>query len=1085
MTILPSRRTEFTHLFPRFLDEFLNADVGNQHCRVYRESAAKARENYERVCAKADRGEDYTDDLLRTFLPHGDCTYTRETDAWLHVAPALQGAVQKKFEGAGWTRPEDWPQVAASILDLVRTGVERPEEFADACRTFADAPHSNGLQAAFISPILNALRPDLYSIVNYKPRVVAAWLLDETMSNRNLISQYPEVNRTLRALVDELSEVIEPHTRDGIDRYQVFDFFTHWMVSVEKYEFEGKKPGDGGASARAMSGDAARIIEIMSDIESLRPLLKLFGEAILCAADPNNSTWHISLRKKYGADSSFIEPDFRDPDGRPLPTSSPYQVRLVAGSYLFATFHGDGFIAWVPRESLTEEMVARVVEEGGVLRELDFKSIPETPVSLRITCNLIAWYREEIQPLHFAYIRKVAAISKKTPWAEHHRADAVEFINQETGLDIPQPDYYRAVRPVHYWWLNVNPSVWSVDSLEAGDEQTYTARNENGNKRRIYRHMQEVRPGDLVIGYETTPRKEVRSILEITRPLTPTDDNEEFAFRKLCDVPRPVSFETIQSLPELSSSEPITNNQGSLFALSADEFATVAELSGVDIEAIGEVADVAFDDGSLARRIREAIDDPIAVRSFETRREFEDLARRMLDEKLGRMSSDDIREFLDLLVTSRRDGNTLIKSRFGMALTGSLAQSMASDPEAFNRWVGVLWESDPESGLKNFELFRRSGEVKGAGVSLPSFVLYLKDPERYGIAIGVMIRALKEFGYDVPKKIESSQEYGQYLAALHAFRKSYELDPGTMDYVLWKLMEEPREHSGKSRGPSVPYSLSYVAAETNIPESTLEQWIAAIERKGQAILYGPPGTGKTYVAKRLARFLSESGGGGLVQTIQFHPAYGYEDFIRGIRPRTDEETEELRYEYVSGAFMSFCEKAEQMGEETRGVMIIDEINRADLARVFGELMYLLEYREEKVRIAGGKEFAIPLNVRIIGTMNTADRSIALVDHALRRRFAFLELKPDYDLLGRYHARHETGFDASGLVEILKRINTAIADPHYAIGISYFLDRQIRETIEQVWKTEIEPYLVEHFFDQPTMMEGFRWERIEGTVDRAP
>ena len=103
MTILPARRTEFTHLFSRFIDEFLNADIGSELSHIYRESAARARDNYQRVCAKADRGEDYTDDLLRTFLPHGDCTYTRETDAWLHVAPALQGAVQKKFEGAGET----------------------------------------------------------------------------------------------------------------------------------------------------------------------------------------------------------------------------------------------------------------------------------------------------------------------------------------------------------------------------------------------------------------------------------------------------------------------------------------------------------------------------------------------------------------------------------------------------------------------------------------------------------------------------------------------------------------------------------------------------------------------------------------------------------------------------------------------------------------------------------------------------------------------------------------------------------------------------------------------------------------------
>ena len=112
-------------------------------------------------------------------------------------------------------------------------------------------------------------------------------------------------------------------------------------------------------------------------------------------------------------------------------------------------------------------------------------------------------------------------------------------------------------------------------------------------------------------------------------------------------------------------------------------------------------------------------------------------------------------------------------------------------------------------------------------------------------------------------------------------------------------------------------------------------------------------------------------------------------------------------------------------------------------------------------------------------MNTADRSIALVDHALRRRFAFLPLKPDYALLRRYHKK--TSFEADGLVNTLVRINNEIGDVHYELGISFFLHPQIKEHIEDIWRMEIEPYLEEYFFDQPEKVENFRWDRVQKTV----
>jgi 5-methylcytosine-specific restriction protein B len=128
-----------------------------------------------------------------------------------------------------------------------------------------------------------------------------------------------------------------------------------------------------------------------------------------------------------------------------------------------------------------------------------------------------------------------------------------------------------------------------------------------------------------------------------------------------------------------------------------------------------------------------------------------------------------------------------------------------------------------------------------------------------------------------------------------------------------------------------------------------------------------------------------------------------------------------------------------------------------------------------------QSFSIPKNVLIIGTMNTADRSIALVDHALRRRFAFIELRPNYEVLRRYHEKKETGFQVDGLIETLKRLNNAIANKHYEIGISFFLTENLAEELEDIWQMEIEPYLEEYFYDQLEKVDKFRWEKIKQQV----
>ena len=203
------------------------------------------------------------------------------------------------------------------------------------------------------------------------------------------------------------------------------------------------------------------------------------------------------------------------------------------------------------------------------------------------------------------------------------------------------------------------------------------------------------------------------------------------------------------------------------------------------------------------------------------------------------------------------------------------------------------------------------------------------------------------------------------------------------------------------------------------------------------------------------------------------PAYGYEDFVLGIRPVTNED----------GALLVRAPRrplrrllpTRPANATAPSVLIIDEINRANLSEVFGELMYLLEYRDEHVTLAGRARLRVPQNVDILGTMNTADRSIALMDYALRRRFAFLRLDPTYELLASFHAAR--GFDAAGLIAVLRELNGAIADANYHLGVSFFLLDDLPNHLEDIWRMEVEPYLEEYFFDQQERADPFAWDNV--------
>ena len=248
--------------------------------------------------------------------------------------------------------------------------------------------------------------------------------------------------------------------------------------------------------------------------------------------------------------------------------------------------------------------------------------------------------------------------------------------------------------------------------------------------------------------------------------------------------------------------------------------------------------------------------------------------------------------------------------------------------------------------------------------------------------------------------------------------------------------------------------------------------VGLLKTKKNIILQGAPGVGKTFVAKRLAYSMMGVKDVSRVKLVQFHQSYSYEDFIEGYRPSG------AGFELVKGAFYSFCKKAAE-DEENDYFFIIDEINRGNLSKIFGELFMLIESdkRGSELQLLYSRElFYVPRNVHIIGMMNTADRSLAMLDYALRRRFAFVELCPAFDSAGFHDYCEGLGNPKfEDLVRVVKSLNLAIAEDEslgegFCIGHSYFCNMKPENctdvALASIGDYELVPMLKEYWFDEP-------------------
>ena len=261
----------------------------------------------------------------------------------------------------------------------------------------------------------------------------------------------------------------------------------------------------------------------------------------------------------------------------------------------------------------------------------------------------------------------------------------------------------------------------------------------------------------------------------------------------------------------------------------------------------------------------------------------------------------------------------------------------------------------------------------------------------------------------------------------------------------------------------------------------LDDLLGLLGDKGQAILYGPPGTGKTYLARGLAEALAPDPERRML--VQFHPSTSYEDFFEGYRPETGPDGA-LSYRLTPGPLALLAEKA-AADPGRRHVMVIDEINRANLPKVLGELLFLFEYRDESVRTLyrPDKPFRLPPNLWFVGTMNTADRSIALIDAALRRRFQFVPFFPDR---GPASGLLERWLRANGEPEwvgvLVDTVNDDLAHElggsHLLLGASHFMKKSLdQDRLRQIWEYNVEPFIEDQFFGDPARIDRFRFDAV--------
>ena len=344
-------------------------------------------------------------------------------------------------------------------------------------------------------------------------------------------------------------------------------------------------------------------------------------------------------------------------------------------------------------------------------------------------------------------------------------------------------------------------------------------------------------------------------------------------------------------------------------------------------------------------------------------------------------------------------------------------------------------------------------------------------------------------GYNNIRKVKWTHDESHELEIKLALKTLTDVTPYT-DYVdkLNELYDTDLELEDEEEKEYKSYTKIDFLEDVYMSEENYNTLVSLLRHKKNIILQGAPGVGKTFAARRLAYSMMGEMNSDRVMLVQFHQSYSYEDFVEGYRP----SAEGSGFVLTKGVFYNFCRKAE-IDSDNEYFFIIDEINRGNLSKIFGELFMLIEKdkRNQSLQLLYSRDkFNVPENVYIIGMMNTADRSLAMIDYALRRRFSFFELKPGFETEGFTKYRMELDNDKfDKLIKCTEELNREISYDEtlgegFCIGHSYFCDMNSEELTDQrlieIVEFELIPLLKEYWFDEPKNVE--RWsEKLRGAI----
>jgi 5-methylcytosine-specific restriction enzyme B len=482
-------------------------------------------------------------------------------------------------------------------------------------------------------------------------------------------------------------------------------------------------------------------------------------------------------------------------------------------------------------------------------------------------------------------------------------------------------------------------------------------------------------------------------------------------------------------------------------------------------------------------------DDPLAplVEAFRTERGYpieKDRQQRANREEMARQLAPDELPFMDI-ATLKTIYNG---SRYGAPGPQSILNSSINNltPAGYEALLGnlqyLLWdETDDDAVRIDRVLDEGDMGLPGLKESVIMKLLAITHPERFISVFPLAgdfgkLRYLKTIGLDVPDPTLSRGQ--RHVVANDALRSRMDAffpgDPWAQgQFFYWLLSRE-------TNVDPVPDRLAALAEDLLIDAQFVRDIVDLLHEKGQVVFYGPPGTGKTYFARALAKALAPDPARRAI--VQFHPSTSYEDFFEGYRPESVEG--QLTYSLVPGPLARMAQRAEQAPGADH-VMIIDEINRANLPKVLGELLFLLEYRDERISTIYRPEeqFELPKDLLFIGTMNTADRSIALVDAALRRRFHFIPFFPSEGamagLLDRWLEREG---EPAWVGELVSMVNSELivelGGPHLQIGPSHFMRSGLDEAVlRRIWEYDIVPFVEDQLYGDATRIDRFRFDNV--------